>query len=265
MNVVAAIEGLLIDIDGVLTVSWEPIDGSPEAMETLRKLGVPLRFATNTTTRSRAEVASLITTAGMPVDPEEILTAPVATAVYLRQHHPGARCFLLNSGDLSEDLEGIDVADHCLDDGPVDVVVIGGAGLNFTHEQLNRAFGHLLQGAAFVAMHRNLYWRTARGMELDTGAYVRALEESSGRTPVVLGKPSSEFFAAGVTDLGLTAERVAMVGDDIENDVLAGQRAGLYGVLVRTGKFLPEVYKTASGEPDVVINRFADVPALLGV
>ena len=29
-NVVVAIEGLLIDIDGVLTVSWEPIDGSPE-------------------------------------------------------------------------------------------------------------------------------------------------------------------------------------------------------------------------------------------
>ena len=54
-----------------------------------------------------------------------------------------------------------------------------------------------------------------------------------------------------------------MVGDDIENDVLAGQRAGLYGVLVRTGKFLPEVYDTATGEPDVVVDSFADVPALL--
>jgi ribonucleotide monophosphatase NagD (HAD superfamily) len=100
-------------------------------------------------------------------------------------------------------------------------------------------------------------------MELDTGAYVRALEESSGRTPVVLGKPSVEFFAAGVADLGLGAEQVAMVGDDIENDVLAGQRAGLYGVLVRTGKFLPEVYGAATREPDVVIDSFADLPALL--
>ena len=145
------IDGLLVDIDGVLSVSWVAIAGAPEALVRVRDLGVPMRFATNTTTRSRAEVAGLLTSAGMTVEPDEILTAPVATAAHLRRHHPGARCFLLNSGDLSADMVGIDVvADG--DDGPVDVVVVGGAGLNFTHRQLNRAFGHLLDGAAFVAM-----------------------------------------------------------------------------------------------------------------
>jgi ribonucleotide monophosphatase NagD (HAD superfamily) len=112
-------------------------------------------------------------------------------------------------------------------------------------------------------MHRNLYWRTAAGMELDTGAYVAALEESSGRTPVVLGKPSPDFFAAGIAELGLEPERIAMVGDDIENDVLAAQRCGLIGVLVRTGKYLPEAVAAASGTPDVVVASFVDVPALL--
>ena len=75
------VDGLLIDIDGVLSVSWEAIDGAPGALAELRARQVPLRFATNTTTRTRAEVASLLTGAGMPVDPDEILTAPVATAV----------------------------------------------------------------------------------------------------------------------------------------------------------------------------------------
>jgi len=256
------IDGLLVDIDGVLSVSWVAIDGAPDALARVRDLGIPVRFATNTTTRSRAEVAGLLTSAGMAVDPDEILTAPVATAAHLRRHHPGARCFLLNSGDLSADMVGIDVvADG--DDGPVDVVVVGGAGLNFTHRQLNRAFGHLLDGAAFVAMHRNLYWRTAAGMELDTGAYVAALEESSGLAPVVLGKPSPDFFATGVAELGLTPDRVAMVGDDVENDVVAAQRCGLTGVLVRTGKYRPEAVDRASGTPDHVLDSFADVPALL--
>ena len=71
------VDGLLIDIDGVLSVSWVAIDGAPGALSALRDLGVPLRFATNTTTRTRREVAALLTVAGMAVDLDEILTAPV--------------------------------------------------------------------------------------------------------------------------------------------------------------------------------------------
>jgi HAD superfamily hydrolase (TIGR01458 family) len=252
------VDGLLIDIDGVLTVSWTPIDGVDDAMASLRSSGIPLRFATNTTTRTRGEVARLLSEAGIPVEAGEILTAPAATAAHLRRAHPGARVFLLNTGDLSDDLGGIDLVDS----GPADVVVIGGAGVDFTHEQLNEAFRLILDGAAFVAMHRNMYWRTSAGLQLDTGAYVRALEEATGVEPVVLGKPSPDFFATGVTELGLDAGRVAMVGDDLHNDVLGAQHAGLQGVLVRTGKFRPEVLAACDERPDVVIDSFADLPSL---
>jgi HAD superfamily hydrolase (TIGR01458 family) len=252
-------EGLLVDIDGVLTVSWRPIDGAPEALAELRRRGIPIRLATNTTTRTRAEVAERLADAGMPVEVDDILTAPAATAAYLRSRHGGTRCFLLNTGDLSDDLGGIE----WVDDGPADVVVIGGAGVSFTHAQLNHAFRLLLDGAAFVAMHRNLYWRTAEGMELDTGAYVRALEEATGVEPTVLGKPSPDFFTTGVERLGLEPTRVAMVGDDLANDVLAAQAVGLTGVLVRTGKFRADVLARSADPPDVVIDSFADLPTLL--
>jgi len=252
------VDGLLIDIDGVLTVSWEPIEGSPDALRTLRRRGVPLRFATNTTTRTRAEVAERLGAAGFDVDVSEILSAPAATAAYLRREHPGERCFLLNSGDLGDDLAGIEF----VDDGPAAVVVIGGAGVNFTHQQLNRAFRLILDGAAFVAMHRNLYWRTSAGLELDTGAYVRALADATGVDPVVLGKPSPDFFGTGVAELGLEAPRVAMIGDDLDNDVLGAQHAGLRGVLVRTGKFREAVLAASDERPDLVIDSFGSVPEL---
>jgi len=253
------IDGLLIDIDGVLTVSWQPIDGAPEALASVRTSGIPLRFATNTTTRTRAEVATLLGDAGVPVDADEILTAPAATAAHLRRQHPDASVFLLNTGDLSADLEGIDLVES----GPADVVVIGGAGVDFTHQQLNEAFRLILDGAAFVAMHRNVYWRTAAGLELDTGAYVRALEEATGVEPTVLGKPSPDFFAAGVAELGVDADRVAMVGDDLHNDVLGAQHAGLRGVLVRTGKFREQLLAASEEQPDVVIDSFAHLPRLI--
>jgi ribonucleotide monophosphatase NagD (HAD superfamily) len=121
----------------------------------------------------------------------------------------------------------------------------------------------LMDGAALVAMHRNLYWRTSEGWRLDGGAYVAGLEEASGRRAIVCGKPSERYFGAALREVGVPADRAAMVGDDVEADVLGAQRAGLVGVLVRTGKFRPEDLERASGDPDIVLDSIADLPDVL--
>ena len=56
-----------------------------------------------------------------------------------------------------------------------------------------------------------------------------------------------------------------MIGDDIESDVLGAQALGMRGVLVRTGKFRPELLARASGEPNDVIESVSDLGDLLGV
>jgi ribonucleotide monophosphatase NagD (HAD superfamily) len=57
-------------------------------------------------------------------------------------------------------------------------------------------------------------------------------------------------------------DEVAMVGDDLVNDVLGAQEAGLAGILVRTGKFEQRVLDEVDGTPDLVVDSFADIPAL---
>jgi HAD superfamily hydrolase (TIGR01458 family) len=255
-----AISGLLVDIDGVLVVSWEPIDGAVEALRQLRHDEVPVVFATNTTSRTRVEIARALSGAGMPVDAVEIVTAPVATATYLQREHPGARCLVLNDGDIAADFEGIDV----VSEGPADVVVLGGAGPAFTYERLNDAFRLLADGAPLVAMHRNLAWMTSDGLSLDTGGFVAGLEEAAGVSAEVVGKPDRAFFDAGVSLLGVPRDEVAMVGDDLVNDVLGAQAAGLAGILVRTGKFDQRVVDEVEGTPDHIVDSFADIPALVG-
>src|SRR5215470_9244405 len=149
------------------------------------------------------------------------------------------------------------------DPGPVDVVLIGGAGEEFSYQMLNRGFGHLQGGAKLVAMHRGLYWRTADGLQLDSGAFLAGLEEAAGIQAEVVGKPAAAFFDAALGHLGADAAHTMMVGDDIETDVLAAQRRGLTGVLVKTGKYLPSTHRAASGAPDHVLDSFADLPVLL--
>lgn len=251
------IEGLLLDIDGVLAISWEPIAGAGDALARLRDEGIPFRLVTNTTTRTRRNLAATLTGAGIPVEPEEIITAPVGTAAYLRAHHLGARCLLISDGDAREDLEGVELVT-----ADADVVVFGGAGDDLSYATMNHAFRLLMEGASLVAMHKNLFWRTAEGFQLDGGAYVHALEAAAGVEAVVCGKPSKAFFDSALELVGTPADRTAMVGDDIVNDVLGAQAAGLTGVLVRTGKFRDEDLERSDGSPDMVVDSIADVPGL---
>jgi HAD superfamily hydrolase (TIGR01458 family) len=205
-------------------------------------------------------LAGTLNDAGFAVEPHEIVTAVAATAGYLRTHHAGARVFLLSDGDARDDLEGIMLVGS---DEPADVVVIGGACDDFTYAAMNHIFGLLAEGAALIGMHRNLYWRTSAGLQLDGGAYVAALEEAAGTTATICGKPSTAFFETALELLGVPASRAAMVGDDVVNDVLGAQAIGMIGVLVRTGKFQPSDLARHDGSPDHVIDAFADLPALL--
>ncbi|MFG2126792.1 HAD-IIA family hydrolase [Streptomyces sp. NPDC048751] len=263
-----AVRAVLIDIDGVLTVSWQPLPGAVDALREIRDAGLAVVLVTNTTSRTRAWIADTLEEAGFPVTADDILTAPAVTAAHLADRAPGARCVLLNSGgDIGEDLAGVTVVDDSDGNsaGDVDVVILGGAGPEFGYEALNRAFGHLQRGARLVAMHRNLYWRTDAGLQLDSGAFLAGLEAAARVEAEVTGKPSPAFFAAALGHLGVGADEALMVGDDIESDVLAAQRAGITGVLVKTGKYLPETHRAASGTPDHVIDSFADLPGLLGL
>jgi HAD superfamily hydrolase (TIGR01450 family) len=195
----ARIGAVLIDIDGVLTVSWQPLEGAVAALRRLRAAALPLALVTNTTSRTRASIAAALAGAGFPVTAADILTAPVIAAAYLAGHYPGARCLLLNDGDIGEDLAGVTLARE--DDPAVDVVLTGGAGPQFSYQALNRAFGHLQRGARLVAMHRGLYWRTAAGLQLDSGAFVAGLEQAAGTEAEVVGKPAPAFFAAALAYL----------------------------------------------------------------
>jgi HAD superfamily hydrolase (TIGR01458 family) len=255
-----AIEGLLLDIDGVLAISWEALPGAVDALARLRADGVAFRLVTNTTTKTCADLAATLKEAGFEVADHEIVTAVVATAGYLKRDHPGARAFVLSDGDATADMVGIELVDA----EDADVIVIGGAGEDFNYGTMNRVFRRLMEGAPLVGMHRNLFWKTAEGWELDGGAYIAGLEEAAETKATICGKPEKAYFDAALAMLGVGADRAAMVGDDVVSDVLGAQAAGMTGILVRTGKYRAGDERRDEGRPDHVLESFAAVPGFLG-
>ena len=145
------------------------------------------------------QIAELLTDAGMAVRADEVITAAVLTAEYVRNRYPDARCFLVNSGQIAEDMPGIDIVyssefDRRPGAGYPDVVLLGGAGPEYNHLTLSRVYDWMAQGVPVVAMHRSTSWNTTEGLRIDTGMYLIGMEETSGRKATAVGKPAPEGF-----------------------------------------------------------------------
>jgi HAD superfamily hydrolase (TIGR01458 family) len=251
---------ILLDVDGVLHVSGEPLPGAADAVRRLRSNGHRLRFVTNTTTRSRVQLAAELRNHGMEIEDEEIQTAAGAAVRALR----GKRVLALTMHALVHDLEDLELVGE-----GADAVLIGGAdetpetNLVFSYMNLARAFAELESGAELYCLHRNRWWQTKRGPLLDAGAFVAGLEYAAQVEAVVLGKPSAAYFAAALEELDADPEMTWMVGDDLESDIAGAQGMGMHTVLVRTGKFRPDAVERARSRPDGIVSSIGHLPEWL--
>src|SRR5271165_2263728 len=101
--------GVLLDIDGVLYVGDEPIEGAHEAFSELRELSAGVRLLTNTTSRSRRAVREQLLGMGFDVSPEEVMTPAAMAERHCRERGYDAVTVLVSDG-LREDLDALDSA-----------------------------------------------------------------------------------------------------------------------------------------------------------
>jgi HAD superfamily hydrolase (TIGR01458 family) len=248
---------ILLDVDGVFHVSGEPIAGGADAVRRLRANGHRIRFVTNNTTRARATLAEELRVMGIELDDEELQTTPRAAAQTLA----GRRVLALTMHAIVGELEGIELVGE-----DAEAVLIGGAdetpetNLVFSYMNLARAFHELEAGAQLYSLHKNRWWQTRNGPLLDAGVFVAGLEYAADTDAIVLGKPSTPYFEAALKALDAEPSLTWMVGDDIEADIGGAQAHGMKTVLVRTGKFRPDVVEVSRAKPDGIISSIAQLP-----
>jgi HAD superfamily hydrolase (TIGR01458 family) len=251
---------ILLDVDGVMHVSGQPIPGAAWAVNRLRADGHRLRFVTNNTTRSRAVLAGELRAMNVELDDDELQTTPRAAAGALA----GRRVLALTMPAIIEDLEGV----HLVGES-AEIVLIGGADEGpetnnvFSYMNLARAFAELDAGADLYCLHKNPWWQTSRGPLLDSGAFVAGLEYAAGIEATVLGKPSPTYFLAALEAVDADPELTWMVGDDVETDIGGAQKHGMKTALVRTGKFRPDAVEQSGIMPDAILSSVADLPEWL--
>lgn len=253
------IRGLLLDLDGTVYEGRTLVPGAVEAISDLRAAGTGLLFTTNTSRKSRRDVVASLAGMGLYIEPEEVFTAPVASAEWLRSRGIERLELLLPESTHA------DFSDFRIDSPEPEAVVVGDLGPGFTFETLNRAFRCLRAGAFLVALHKNRFWVPEKEPVLDAGPFVAALEYGAGVEATLVGKPSPAFFATAAERLGLSAGELAVVGDDAESDILGARRGGLASIQVRTGKFAlqREAFPGSPGGATWTIDSIAELPGLL--
>ncbi len=256
-SALSGIRAVVFDLDGVLYEDQRPVPRARETVAALASQGVSIRFLTNTTSKSRRGIADKLAHLGFDARPDQIFTPGYAAGQYLRERSLSAH-LLVQPGAL-EEFDGVR-----RDDEKPGAVVVGDIADAWTYERLNHAFRLILeQGAQLIGLGRSPYWRSARGLLLDVGPFLAALEFAARRPALVFGKPEAAIFAAVASDLQLPPAQIVMVGDDVLTDVQPAQQAGLRGVLVRTGKFR-EADLQKGLEPDLVLDSVADLLRAVG-
>ncbi|KAF7727234.1 Haloacid dehalogenase-like hydrolase domain-containing protein 2 [Apophysomyces ossiformis] len=199
------------------------------------RLKVKQRFATNTTKLSSGSLVQQLNELGLHVEPHEVFTSLSACRDMVRTRQ--LRPLLFMEDAALEEFNGIDTENP-------NAVVVGLAPSKFNYEYMNKAFRLLMQkpgSVPLIAVHKAKYFADKdEALSLGPGGFVQALEFATGEKASVVGKPSKNFLELALRQIGMenTPEDVAIIGDDINNDLGGGAlECGLHRYLVRTGKY----------------------------
>ncbi|XP_059613619.1 haloacid dehalogenase-like hydrolase domain-containing protein 2 isoform X2 [Phlebotomus argentipes] len=232
------ISAVLIDLSGTLHVEDDPTENAVEALK---------KFVTNTTKESGQTLHRRLVRIGFELDPEEIYSSLSAASDYVKKNQLNPLYLL--SQDAQKDFPPVDKE-------KLDSVVVGLAPEEFHYEQLNRAFNLLRPGVGkpLIAIHEGRYYKRSDGLALGPGCFVKGLEFAASTEAVVVGKPNKYFFQSAIPE-NLPPEECVMIGDDAVDDIQGAMSLGMRGLLVKTGKYLPDT--KCEPKPTATLDNFS--------
>lgn len=251
----------IFDMDGVLYRGSNALPGGKEILEALAEAGKRTMLATNNSMATPESYTAKLAKMGMDVSSELILTSATATADYLIDTFPaGAGVYVVGMPALSEQLVGRTSFRVVDPQQEVPAAVVVGLDLTFTYDKMKRAMAAIGAGAAFVATNSDATLPTEHGFDPGAGSILAGIELATGQKPTVIGKPSPRTLLQAAKQLGADPPKTVMVGDRLDTDILAGERAGMLTVLLLTGVSSHEDIDGGDIVPDLV---FDDLSALL--
>lgn len=246
------VRGIAFDMDGVLYRGEQPLPAAAELVAELEKRGIGFVMVTNNATKTPEEYAAKLARMGMTVPAERIVTSAIATRDWMRQRYaPGTTVYVLGMAALQQ---AIYDGGYFVPTGRDAQVVVNGADFTLTYEKLKIATLAIRAGADWIATNADRTFPSEEGLIPGSGAIVAALQAATDRAPIVIGKPEPAMVLRAADLLGVPPDQLLVVGDRLDTDILAGQRAGSLTALVLTGVSTLTDVRASAVQPDIVLD-----------
>jgi 4-nitrophenyl phosphatase len=233
----------VFDLDGTIYRGSEPLPHAAESVAELRKRGAAVRFITNNSGMTRADLASKLGTMGIQASPKEIQSSGCSAAQLCAKKNI-ERVFLVGEPGLVAEFESFDrkVVNRdpsgrvCWKASEKAQAVVAGICRGFDYAIMSAALNQILDGAKFIATNEDPTYPIEGGkLEPGAGAVVAAIRTCSGTEPEVVGKPNPTMIKLILEETRISPKETLVVGDRVDTDIAAGKAAGCEVHLVLTG------------------------------
>jgi len=277
-----ATDVFIFDCDGVIWKGDSVIEGVPEVLDKLREMKKKMFFVTNNSTKSRKGYKKKFTSLGLNVNDEEIFSSSFAAAAYLDQTNfitSGKKVYVIGDVGIGEELDLLKIphfggptdsnkviklgpgvrVDH---DHDVGAVVVGfDANINYYKIQYAQLCINENPGCEFIATNLDAVTHLTDEQEwAGNGAMVGAIKGCTGKEPLVVGKPAPLMVDYIVNKYHIQRDRICMVGDRLDTDVLFGTDNGLRTCLTLSGVTTEQklLSPTNSIRPEFYVDTIVD-------
>jgi HAD superfamily hydrolase (TIGR01450 family) len=262
----AAVRGLLVDMDGTLYIGQKAMPGAAEFMAYAQTDGLRRIVLTNNSSNARERYRDRLSALGIEVALDDVLTSGDSSAEWLAAHTELRRPFVLGSPALEDACvrAGLKPMPAVPEYGtPAADCVLLGYDTTLTYAKLTDACLLVARGLPYYATHADRTCIDPRGLLPDAGAFIAAIEITTDQRPTVLGKPATSMLDAGLRRLGTPPELTLMVGDQLDTDLTLGLTHGLVSVLVLTGETSRARYEASGLRADLVVDDVGQLLARL--
>ncbi len=257
------IQCFILDMDGTLYLGNKLIDG---ALDFIKKMTASNRlffFLTNNSSKNSGDYQKKLAKLGIESSIEQIINSGQVTANYIKKRQADATVYLVGTNSLHQEFQKANLKIATERTQKIDFIVLG-FDTTLNYQKLWDAHELILKGVPYLATNPDYVCPLENGKTMpDCGSMISLLKASTGREPLIIGKPNPLMVDYVLEKSGIPKGKTALIGDRLYTDIQTGINAGITSILVLSGETREGDLRNCQEKPDYVFPDLKKIARLL--